>query len=275
MTTVVVRHAEREESAQVPRGEILLEPPPELPELGGDGFAQTLMYLPMGAMAVGMVAIIAGGHASAVLYIGSGAMAVGMVGMMFGQIVRGRGDRKLKLNGLRRDYLRYLGQVRRKVRRAAAQQRQAMEWHSPHPQALQSLLVSGHADPLERTGRHSRAGPGERSFQAGPVWRRRAGDPDFMHVRFATGTQALAIRLVPPETKPLEDLDPLCSGALRRFVKTHAQLPGLPVGASLRSVSRVALSGDPAPPATWSGRSSPRSRWPLPGRCAHFGLRGA
>ena len=66
------------------------------------------MYLPMGAMAIGMIAVVAGGHASAILYVGSGAMAVGMVGMMAGQMMRGRGDRKLKLNGLRRDYLLYV-----------------------------------------------------------------------------------------------------------------------------------------------------------------------
>ena len=38
---------------------------------------------------------------------------LGMVGMMLGQIGRGKGERKHKLNGARRDYLRYLAQVRR------------------------------------------------------------------------------------------------------------------------------------------------------------------
>jgi hypothetical protein len=128
---------------------------------------------------------------------------VGMVGMMVGQIARGKGDRKLKLNGLRHYYLRYLGQVRVKVRRAAAQQRQAMEWSGPAPRSLQSLIIR------ER------------------VWPRTPADSAFLNVRFATGTQALAIRLVPPETKPLEDLDPLCSGALRRFIRTHGHVPGL------------------------------------------------
>ena len=221
MGKVIVQRAGGAPAPQAPRGEILLESPPELPERSADGFAQALMYLPMGAMAIGMVAVIAGGHASAILYVGSGAMAVGMVGMMVGQIARGKGDRKLKLNGLRRDYLRYLGQVRMKVRRAAAQQRQAMEWSGPAPQSLQSLII------------------GER------VWQRTPADSDFLNVRFATGTQALAIRLVPPETKPLEDLDPLCSGALRRFIRTHGQVPGLPVGIRLSSVTRIAPAGDP------------------------------
>src|SRR6201995_760129 len=101
------------------------------------------MYLPMGAMTIGMVAVIAGGHASPVLFIGSGAMAVGMAGMMVGQLVRGRGDRKVKINGQRRDYLRYLSQLRRRVRRAAEQQRQALEYRGPDPRSLPSLGAAG------------------------------------------------------------------------------------------------------------------------------------
>jgi S-DNA-T family DNA segregation ATPase FtsK/SpoIIIE len=251
LLTVVVR-AGTEEPPQVPRGEIALEPPPELPEAGQDGFGQTLMYLPMAAMAIGMVAVVAGGHASPILYIGSGAMAIGMAGMTLGQVVRGKGDRKVKLNGLRRDYLRYLAQARRKVRRAAAQQRQAMEWHGPQPGALASLLAAGYDGAGYDGAGYDGAGyatgyegaAAGRDYQSAILWRRRSGDPDFLQVRFATGTQQLAIRLVTPQTKPLEDLDPLCSGALRRFLITHAQVAELPVEASLRSVSRVVLADE-------------------------------
>ena len=208
---------------QVPQGEIRLEPPPELPEVTSDGLSQALMYLPMGAMAIGMVAVMAGGKSSPVLYIGSGAMAFGMVGMMFGQVIRGKGDRKLKLNGLRRDYLRYLGQIRRKVRRAADEQRRAMEYSGPAPRTLTSLLAAG----SER------------------IWQRSPADAGFGCVRFATGTQAAGVRLVPPETKPIEDLDPLCAGALRRFIRAQGQVPGLPVEVSLPSVTRIVPTGDP------------------------------
>ena len=96
---------------ELPQGEIQLPSPPELPEVAADGLTQVLMYLPMGAMAIGMVAVLAGGKSSPVLFIGSGAMAVGMVGMMAGQLARGKGDRKLKINGQRRDFLRHLSQI--------------------------------------------------------------------------------------------------------------------------------------------------------------------
>jgi S-DNA-T family DNA segregation ATPase FtsK/SpoIIIE len=150
-------------------------------------------------------------------------MAVGMAGMMFGQMIRGRGDRKVKLNGQRRDYLRYLGQIRRKVRLAAGEQRRAMEYSGPAPRSLPSLVAAG----------------------SDRIWQRSPADAGFGCVRFATGTQAASVRLVPPDTKPVEDLDPLCAGALRRFIRAQGQVPGLPVEVSLRSVTRIVPTGEP------------------------------
>jgi S-DNA-T family DNA segregation ATPase FtsK/SpoIIIE len=204
----------------MPQGEVRLPSPPELPEQATDGFTRALMYLPMGAMAIGMIAVVAGGHASAILYVGSGAMAVGMVGMMAGQVMRGHGDRKLKLNGLRRDYLRHLSQVRDKARRAAATQRKVLDYYGPDPASLPTRVL------------------------AGRLWERTPADADFLNVRIATGPQALAIRLIPPDTKPLEDLDPLCAGALRRFIHSFSSVPALPVSIRLRSFTRVCAEGD-------------------------------
>ena len=133
MSTVIVRRRERREGPDMPDGEIVLEPPPEIPEVAGDALQQMLTYLPMLAMTFGMVAMMSGTGSGALRWVGGGALGLGMGGMALGQMARGRGDRKLKLNGLRRDYLRYLGQVRRKVRRVAAAQRQALAWASPEP----------------------------------------------------------------------------------------------------------------------------------------------
>jgi S-DNA-T family DNA segregation ATPase FtsK/SpoIIIE len=221
--TVIVRRQERREAPELPQGEIVLEPPPEIPEPVSDGMQQMLTYLPMLAMTFGMVAMMSGSGSGPLRWVGGGALAVGMGGMGVAQFGRGKGDRKLKLNGQRRDYLRYLGQVRRKVRRAAAAQRAALEWASPDPAALGWLVAS---DEMTR------------------VWERRPADADFCSARLGQGTQHLSVRLIPPVTKPVEDLDPLCAGALRRFVRTHARVPDLPVGISLRSFARVVLSGD-------------------------------
>jgi len=222
VSTVIVRRGERRTAPEMPRGEILLESPPELPEVVSDSFQQMLMYLPMVAMAGGMaVAVVGGSGATTQQYVGGGAMALGMGGMMMGQFGRGKGDRKIRLNGARRDYMRYLGQVRRKVRRAAAQQREALEWSGPDPASLWSIAMSSR------------------------LWERRPADSDFGNVRIGTGQQRLAVQLVPPETKPVEDLDPLSAGALRRFVRTHGNVPDLPVAISLPSFARIMPTGDP------------------------------
>ena len=190
------------------------------------------MYLPMGAMAIGMVAVIAGGSASPVLYIGSGAMAVGMVGMMFGQVIRGKGDRKLKLNGQRRDYLRYLSQIRRKVRQAAGEQRLALQYSGPAPRSLPSLVAAG----------------------SGQVWQRSPADAGFGCVRFATGTQALSVRLVPPETKPIEDLDPLCAARCAASSGPRARCPGCRWRCRCGRSRGSCPPATPAPSAPWCGR---------------------
>ena len=227
MSTVIVRRAEQAPPPELPSGEIVLQSPPEIPEAPPDSFQQTLMYLPMIAMALGMGVMFVGGGGGGehtFQYVGGGAMAMGMGGIMIGQMGRGKGERKIKLNGARRDYLRYLGQVRRRVRRVAKQQREALEWISPEPRALPALLV----DPELRR-----------------IWERRPTGGDFAKVRIGTGTHRLAVRLVPPDTKPVEDLDPLCAGALRRFIRAYGSVPNLPVGVSIRSFGRIAPGGEP------------------------------
>ncbi|HEX5495460.1 MAG TPA: type VII secretion protein EccCa, partial [Mycobacteriales bacterium] len=221
MSTIVFRRPPRRLPPELPRGEILLESPPELPEVVAGNFTQALTYLPMLAGAGSMVFLVAGPGARPITYVASGMFGLSMIGMMFGQIGRGTGERKQRLNAERRDYLRYLGQMRRRVRRAAAQQREALSWRNPEPGSLWSVVMSSR------------------------LWERRGTDADFGHVRIATGAQRLAVRLIPPETKPVEDLEPMTSGALRRFVRTHSTVPDLPVAISLRAFARVLFTGEP------------------------------
>ncbi len=181
-----------------------------------------MTYLPMAAMA-GMSGLMmtAGGPSNPLMMVSSGGMALSMGGMMLGQMGRGAGERKFKLNGERRDYYRYLAQTRRKVRRAASQQREALEWNSPPPESLWSLVMSGR------------------------IWERRPRDQDFAAIRIGTGSQKLAVELIAPETKPVEDLEPMTAGALRRFVRAHSTVPDLPVAVSLASFARIQMMGDP------------------------------
>ncbi|GAA4640701.1 type VII secretion protein EccC [Actinoallomurus vinaceus] len=186
------------------------------------GFQAAMTYLPMAAMA-GMsgLMVAAGGVTNPLSLVSSGGMALAMGGMMLGQMGRGAGERKFKLNGERRDYYRYLAQTRRKVRRAAKQQREALEWNSPAPDSLWSLVMSAR------------------------LWERRPRDEDFANVRVGTGAQKLAVQLIVPETKPVEDLEPMTAGALRRFVRAHSTVPELPVAVSLASFARIQAMGEP------------------------------
>jgi S-DNA-T family DNA segregation ATPase FtsK/SpoIIIE len=222
VSTIVAKRPERRRPPQLPRGEILLESPPEIPEIVSGGFSQMLMYLPMlaGGAAMGLM-FMGNGGGNPIMYVASGMFGISMVGMMFGQMGRTSGERKQRLNGQRRDYYRYLAQVRKRVRRAAEQQREALEWNSPDPGSLWSLVMSAR------------------------LWERRIRDDDFGHIRVGTGPQRLAVQLVPPETKPVEDLEPMCAGALRRFVRAHSTVPQLPVAVSLPSFARIVPTGDP------------------------------
>ncbi|MGN9836754.1 type VII secretion protein EccCa [Nonomuraea sp. H19] len=222
MSIVVVRRPERRPSPQPPRGEILLESPPEIPEVQPAGLMGVLMYVPMlaGAAAMGLM-FTAGGNSNPIMYVASGLFAVSMLGMTMGQFGRQAGERKNRLNGLRRDYFRYLSQIRKRVRKAAIQQREALEWSGPAPDTLWWVAM-------------------------GPrLWERRPRDDDFGTVRLGTGVQKLAVQLIPPDSKPIEDLDALTAGALRRFVRAHSTVAGLPVAVALNSFARIHLSGDP------------------------------
>ena len=91
------------------------------------------------------------------------------------------------------------------------------------------------------------------------VWERRPGDPDFGVVRVAVGPQTLATPLVPPVTRPLEELEPMTAGALRRFLDAYSVVPDLPVAVSLRGFARVFVRGGRR--RRGDGRTAAR-RWP-------------
>ncbi len=101
------------------------------------------------------------GSKGAFTYLALGLMLVSSVAMILGQFVRRADERKQRLKGERRDYLRYLRQTRRKVRTAVVEQRRALLWRHPEPDVLWSLVGTTR------------------------LWERRPGDVDFAEVRVA------------------------------------------------------------------------------------------
>ncbi|MEU3452343.1 type VII secretion protein EccCa [Micromonospora sp. NPDC006766] len=222
MSTVVFRRLPRQPGPALPRGEVVLESPPELPEQQPRGMGQVLMILPMLCGVGAMAFLYAGRGGGMMTYVAGGLFGVSMLGMAIGTLSNGGND-KAELNAERRDYMRYLAQMRKRTRRAAEQQRAAMTWRHPEPDALWSIASSRR------------------------LWERRITEDDFGEARIALGPQQLAVQIVPPETKPVEDLEPMSAIALRRFVRAHSSVPDLPTALSLRAFSRIALRGDREP----------------------------
>jgi len=230
MATITFNRAKRATPPPMPRGDLLLESPPEIPPSAPvKPFGTILRMLPMvagvGAMALmysGMATTPGGssGGRGALGAVMGAMMGVSMVGMMMSQMGRGNDDQSQELDAARRDYFRYLGQTRKQVKQAAAAQRKAVSWRHPSPDVLWTLA-------------------GDRR-----MWERRPDADDFCSVRISVGRQQFAKRIVPPESKPVEDLEPLTTGALRRFIRTHLTVPSVPLMVSVRGFKYFQLVGD-------------------------------
>ncbi|WP_433269063.1 type VII secretion protein EccCa [Actinosynnema sp. CS-041913] len=220
MATVVVKRPDRRPAPEMPAGELILQPPPEIPPPPARQWLQLLMVLPMVAMMAAMMLMFSGslnGHIRFVIY---GLMGVGMLGMVVMGLLQGGGPSKREMGHARRKYLRHLAQHRLRLRRAVRRQRAVLEYLHPEPSALWSLAASHR------------------------LWERRKDDPDFGVARIGRGAQSPATALVTPDTKPLEELEPLSALALRRFITTFAAVGRLPVAIAVTGFSRVYLRGD-------------------------------
>ncbi|MFC9254315.1 type VII secretion protein EccCa [Amycolatopsis thailandensis] len=218
-TTLFARRARRPQPP-APESEVELQPPPGVPENTGGGVSSILMYAPMALSSLAMVMMFVRPGAGAFAYVGGGLMVVSALGMLVTQMVRNSVTHKQKLNGHRRDYIRYLGQLRKKVRKSLVAQRQAARWIHPDPQALWSLAM------------------GYR------LWERRPAHEDFGEVRVGLGTQRSVLKLVPPDSQPVEDLEPLAAHALRRFMRAYNTVPEAPIAVYLRGFGQIQFSGD-------------------------------
>lgn len=201
--------------------EIELQPPPAVPENTGGAISSVLLYAPMALSSLAMVLMFVRPGSGPLAWVGAGLMLVAAVGMLLAQMMRSGVEHKQKLHGDRRDYVRYLGQVRLKMRGALVQQRKAALWVHPHPGSLWSMVM------------------GYR------LWERRPSHEDFGEVRIGLGKQRSSTKLLPPESKPLEDLEPLSAHALRRFIRAYSTLDNAPTAVYLRGFARLQFQGGP------------------------------
>jgi len=218
--TTIIKRPARRPAPELPAGEVILDPPPEAPSPAGKNWTRMLMILPMFAGTAAMGLLIGAGSGGPLRYLAGGMYGVsvlGMVGMMV--VNQGGGKSKKEMIEARRQYMRQLSQIRVQVRQTIHQQREAMHYRHPAPDTLWSAAASVR------------------------LWERRVRDWDFAVVRIGVGPQEIATPLVPPQTRPVDELEPLCAAALRRFVTTYSIVQDLPVAVALKGFSRIYLRG--------------------------------
>ncbi|MER7724513.1 type VII secretion protein EccCa [Streptomyces sp. NPDC096323] len=217
MSQIVVKRPPRALPPELPAGGLELKAPPLLPRGQREGLLmQVLPVLGMGSSVV----FFFSPQAPPFMRIMGVLMLVSTLAMVVAQLVRHRRGTQGQLANARRDYLAYLAQTRRAVRRTARAQRDAQWYLHPAPEQLWSVVAQGVR-----------------------VWERRAGDTDFGQVRIGLGIQGLSTPLSAPESDPADEPEPVCAGALRRFLAVHSELDGLPVAFPVRAFPRVTVCG--------------------------------
>ncbi|MET9616911.1 type VII secretion protein EccCa [Kitasatospora indigofera] len=219
MSVVTVKRPARAYPPAVPDAPVELVTPPELPRMGGEDWMMNM--LPLLGMG-GSAAFFFSPGAQGPMKIMGGLMIASTVGMAVAQIIRSRKGGNSGTADERRDYLKYLQQMRRQVRRTADRQRGAQLFLHPEPDQLWSIVAEGRR-----------------------LWERRPSDPDFAQIRLGRGPQQLSTPLVAPQTAPMEELEPLAAAAMHTFLKSHGTLQDLPLAVSLRAFYHITVCGDP------------------------------
>ncbi|MCF3961374.1 type VII secretion protein EccCa [Streptomyces fuscigenes] len=219
MSQIVVKRPPRSLPPEVPTEPVTLEAPPELPRGQQEGMLmQLLPVLGMGSSVV----FFFSPQAAPFMRIMGVLMLMSTAGMLVAQMFRFRRGTQGQMADVRRDYLKYLAQSRRTVRRTARSQRDAQLFLHPSPEQLWAVVAEG-----------SR------------LWERRVGDGDFGQARIGLGAQQLSTPLVAPDTAPVDELEPLTAGAMQRFLAVHGSLESLPMAVSMRAFYHVTVSGEP------------------------------
>ncbi|MFD9127889.1 type VII secretion protein EccCa [Kitasatospora sp. NPDC059571] len=219
MSVVTVKRPARAYPPAVPDEPVELVAPPELPRSGGEDWMMSL--LPLLGMG-GSAAFFFSPGAQGPMKIMGVLMVASTAGMAVAQIVKARRGGNAGTADERRDYLKYLQQMRRQVRRTAERQRGALLFTHPEPDQLWSIVAEGRR-----------------------LWERRPTDPDFAQVRLGRGPQQLSTPLVAPQTAPLDELEPMAAEAMGTFIKSHGTLQDLPLAVSLRAFYHITVCGDP------------------------------
>lgn len=129
MSHIVVKRQPRVLPSEVPTGEVVVQPPPELPR--GHQESVLMQLLPTLGMGGSVVFFFTSGQPF--MRIMGMVMIASTVAMSIAMVVRFRRGSQGQLADLRRDYLSYLAQTRRTALDTARAQRDAQYYLHPSP----------------------------------------------------------------------------------------------------------------------------------------------
>ena len=107
VSQVIVKRPPRRAAPPLPAGEVILDPPTELPSPAGKGWGRLLTIMPMaaGATAMGlMMGVNRGG--GPILYVAGGMYGISILGMIAMMATNQSGPGKKEMIEARRQYLR-------------------------------------------------------------------------------------------------------------------------------------------------------------------------
>ena len=95
MGTLIIKRSPRRPAPEIPSGELIIDPPPEIPQAQGAKWQQALMMLPMlgGTLSMGMMYGM-GGSGNKMTYVAGGLMGLSSLGMLASGIANQAGGPK-------------------------------------------------------------------------------------------------------------------------------------------------------------------------------------
>ena len=167
MSTVVVKRPPRRPAPEIPSGELAVAAPPEIPASLTSRWQYLFQVVPMLTGTIATALMFAGRSGGAYSYVVGGVFGISTLGML-ATSWGGAGPKKAEMMTARREYLRHLAALRRRVRETLARQRSGLCYRHPDPDKLWSTVDSQR------------------------LWERRSTDPDFGVVRVARSFPPLA-----------------------------------------------------------------------------------
>ena len=212
-------------------GEINVTPPDDLGiDIPPSGMQKALPWV-LGGCMLGMIAImIFSGvrQLSPYMLMMPLMMVMGAVGLVAGG---GSGGKKVpEINADRKEYLRYLANLRTRVTSSAAAQVTFFNYHAPHPDDLLSII-----------GSHRQ-------------WSRATNADFYAATRIGLGSEPAVDRLLKPAVggelagptgAPQPHLEPVSHMWVTKFLRTHGLIHDCPKMVQLKTFPTIAVGGDP------------------------------